>query len=208
MTGWLSVRIMWLWGKSRSWCRWPGFPVGQHYKVTMSAHYHKLVHTMIWPRMLLAHKIPNTSVLAGGHCVGGVTVKGAAWRVSHGHLLPVADYTMWTWAVEWRPVLRRWPLLIKHSNAPNHSKQLPSETDTHALQTNHNRNFQSIYCTKKHAASTTTSLWDTGRWLTKLTYRYQAWRSALLGYGKDWWKDDRRIEPIRFEHWPSQSNDF
>ena len=32
-TGWLSVRIIW---NSRSWCRWPGFPVGQHYKVTMS----------------------------------------------------------------------------------------------------------------------------------------------------------------------------
>ena len=25
----------------RSWCQWPDFPVGQHYKITMSAPYHK-----------------------------------------------------------------------------------------------------------------------------------------------------------------------
>ena len=27
----------------RSWCKWPGFPVGQDYKVTMSADCHKSV---------------------------------------------------------------------------------------------------------------------------------------------------------------------
>ena len=33
----------------RSWCWWSGFTVGQHYKVTISAHCHKLVPILIWP---------------------------------------------------------------------------------------------------------------------------------------------------------------
>ena len=32
----------------RSWCWWPDFIIGQHYKVTMSAHCHKLVPVLIW----------------------------------------------------------------------------------------------------------------------------------------------------------------
>ena len=36
----------------RSWCRWPGFPVEQHYKVIMNAHCHRTVPVLIWPWML------------------------------------------------------------------------------------------------------------------------------------------------------------
>ena len=49
---------MWLSGElGHGW--WPGFPVGQHYKITMSAHCHKLVPVLIWPYMLLGHKTTN-----------------------------------------------------------------------------------------------------------------------------------------------------
>ena len=34
---------------SRSWCRWPGVPVRQHYKVTMSTYCHNFVPVLIWP---------------------------------------------------------------------------------------------------------------------------------------------------------------
>ena len=33
----------------RWWCCRPSFPVGQHYKVTMNLHCHKLVPILIWP---------------------------------------------------------------------------------------------------------------------------------------------------------------
>ena len=38
---------------------WPGLPIGKHYKVNMSVRYHKLVLILIWPQMLLGHKIDN-----------------------------------------------------------------------------------------------------------------------------------------------------
>ena len=40
----------------RSWCWWPGFPVGQHYKFAMSAYCHKLVPVLIRPQRLLGCK--------------------------------------------------------------------------------------------------------------------------------------------------------
>ena len=43
----------------KSWCWQPGFPVGQHYKITMSVHCHKSVPILIWAYMLLGHKTTN-----------------------------------------------------------------------------------------------------------------------------------------------------
>ena len=46
----------------RSCCWWPGFPVGLHYKVTMSVHCHKSVPILIWQWMLPGRKTPTTMV--------------------------------------------------------------------------------------------------------------------------------------------------
>ena len=43
----------------RSWCWWPGFPVGRHYKITTRAHCHKTILVLIWPHMLLGCKTTN-----------------------------------------------------------------------------------------------------------------------------------------------------
>ena len=47
---WLGAWDTW------SWCWWPGVPMRQHYKVTMSVHCHKSVPILIWPDMLLGRK--------------------------------------------------------------------------------------------------------------------------------------------------------
>ena len=44
----------------RLWCWWPHL-VGQHYKVTMIAHYHQLVPILKRPQMLLRRKLDNVT---------------------------------------------------------------------------------------------------------------------------------------------------
>ena len=79
MTGWLSVRIMWLSGISRSSCQRPGVPVRQHYKVTIGAHCHKSVPVLKWRYILLGCKTTKNTVLKSELLEGKVPL--IAWSI-------------------------------------------------------------------------------------------------------------------------------
>ena len=49
----------------------PGFPVGQHYKITMFAHCHKSVHILILPEMLLGRKTNKQGLTRQGNDLTG-----------------------------------------------------------------------------------------------------------------------------------------
>ena len=51
----------------RSWCWWPGLPVGQHYKVVLSVHCHTSGPLMIWPYMFPGRKTPTTNQQSDQH---------------------------------------------------------------------------------------------------------------------------------------------